>query len=103
MRASSDHYGYRFGCTSFQSNWSARIDDFGKLVDHKSSIESIPFDKFDPKNQYSKVVDAVKKAGSSDVSVFRADHGSTRAEYYIVSVDSKEGRIVGFKALAVES
>jgi len=59
--------------------------------------------EFDPKGQYKSVLDAVKKAGSKDVGIFRVEHGSTRAEYYVVSVDNKEGRLVGLKALAVES
>ena len=59
--------------------------------------------EFDPQGQYKKVIDAVKKAGSGKVSVFKVEHGSTRSEYYVVSVDSKEGKVVGLKALAVES
>jgi hypothetical protein len=58
---------------------------------------------FDPKGDYKDVVDTVKKAGSKSVKVFRIDHGSTRAEYYVVSLDKKAGRIVGLKAKAVES
>jgi arginine/ornithine N-succinyltransferase beta subunit len=45
----------------------------------------------------------VKKAGSGDVKVFRVEIDKTRAEYYVVTVDEKEGRVVGLKALSVES
>ena len=45
----------------------------------------------------------MKKAGDGKVKVFRVEHGSTRSEYYVVSVDEKEGRVVGLKALSVES
>ncbi len=59
--------------------------------------------EFDPRGDYKEVIDAVKKAGSGSVKVFRIDHGRTRAEYYVVSVDKKGERIVGLKVKAVES
>lgn len=37
------------------------------------------------------------------MGIFRVEHGSTRAEYYVISLDKKGGRIVGLKAMAVES
>lgn len=49
------------------------------------------------------MIDAVKQAGSQDVNIFRVQHGSTRAEYYVVSLDKKGKRIVGLKAVAIES
>ncbi|EOD50202.1 hypothetical protein GTA08_BOTSDO00334 [Neofusicoccum parvum] len=76
---------------------------FAKLIGHDSDASSISQKDFDPKNQYAKVIDAVKQAGSQDVSIFRVQHGSTRAEYYVVSLDKKGGKIVGLKAVAVES
>jgi hypothetical protein len=66
-------------------------------------VASISEKEFDPQGQYKKVIDAVKKAGDGKVRVFRVEHGSTRVEYYVVSVDEKEGRVVGLKALSVES
>ncbi|OCL02441.1 hypothetical protein AOQ84DRAFT_304719 [Glonium stellatum] len=78
-------------------------DNFAKLLSHDSEISSMSEKEFDRRDQYKKVVDAVKKVGSKDVSIFRLEHSSTRAEYYIVSLDKKGGRIVGLKALAVES
>lgn len=53
------------------------------------------------KNAYGEVVDAVKKAGDGKIQVFRAAHGSTRCEYYVVAV--VKGKVVGVKAKAVES
>lgn len=53
--------------------------------------------------QYKNVLSAVKKAGNGDVKVFRVDLESTRAEYYVVSVDKEGGKLVGLKALSVES
>lgn len=66
-------------------------------------MSSVGEKEFDPQGQYKKVVDAVKKAGDGKAKVFRVEHGSTRAEYYVISVDEKEGRVVGLKALSVES
>jgi predicted aspartyl protease len=54
-------------------------------------------------SQYKKVIDAVKQAGNGEVKVFKVQIDGTRAEYYVVSVDEKEGRVVGLKALSVES
>ncbi|KAF2089938.1 hypothetical protein K490DRAFT_71647 [Saccharata proteae CBS 121410] len=77
--------------------------DFAKLIGHGSDVSSIDRKEFDPQTQYTKVIETVKKAGSSTLGFFRVEHGSTRAEYYIVSVDKKGGKIVGLKAVAVES
>ncbi|KAH8624404.1 hypothetical protein IG631_21143 [Alternaria alternata] len=48
-------------------------------------------------------MEAVKEAGNGTVKVFRVELEGTRAEYYVVAVDDQKGRIVGLKALAVES
>jgi hypothetical protein len=49
------------------------------------------------------VFNAVKKIGNGEVKVFRVDLESTRAEYYVVSIDKEGGKLVGLKALSVES
>jgi hypothetical protein len=49
------------------------------------------------------VVKAVKKAGNGEVKVFRVGIDGRRSEYWVVSVDEGEGRVVGLKALSVES
>jgi hypothetical protein len=53
--------------------------------------------------QYTNVFNVVKKAGNGEVKVFRVDLESTRAEYYVVSIDKEGGKLVGLKALSVES
>jgi hypothetical protein len=73
------------------------------LLGHNAEVEEVKMKEFDPKGQYKSVVGAVKKAGSGEVKVFRVEHGGTRAEYYVVSVDGKGGKVVGLKALSVES
>jgi hypothetical protein len=68
-----------------------------------SSIEEITQEDFDPQNQYSTVVDSVRQAGSGDVGFYKAELDSIRTQYLVVSLDAKYGRLVGLKALAVES
>ncbi|KAI9708593.1 MAG: hypothetical protein M1820_003811 [Bogoriella megaspora] len=77
--------------------------DLADLIGHKAEVSEVGTKDFDPRGQYKNVLDAVGKAGDGDVKVFRVEHGSTRAEYYVVSLDGKGGRVVGLKAKAVES
>ncbi|KAI4739928.1 hypothetical protein E4T50_09615 [Aureobasidium sp. EXF-12298] len=79
-------------------------DKFADLINHSGEVEEISVKDWNVKNHYAEVVEAVKKAGSdkADVQVFRVAHGSTRCEYYIVSLND-EGVVVGVKAKAVES
>ncbi|KAK8247434.1 hypothetical protein HDK77DRAFT_508846 [Phyllosticta capitalensis] len=79
--------------------------DFAKLIGHDDgAVASISQDDFDPRGQYAKVVQAVKQASGSDlVAFFRAQHGSTRAEYWVVGLESSTKAVVGLKAIAVES
>ncbi|KAF2712162.1 hypothetical protein K504DRAFT_373647 [Pleomassaria siparia CBS 279.74] len=73
------------------------------LVGHAADFESISEKDFDPKGQYAKVLEAVKKAGNGKVKVFRVQLEGSRCEYWVVSVDIEEERLVGLKALSVES
>ena len=66
-------------------------------------MSSLSVQDFDPHGQYKEVLQAVEEAGDGKVRVFRVDHGSTRAEYYVISLEEKDKKIVGFKAKAVES
>ncbi|KAF2460305.1 hypothetical protein BDY21DRAFT_334977 [Lineolata rhizophorae] len=86
--------------------WGGGMPDEGQLaelIEHDGQVETISAKDFDPQGQYGNVVAAVKEAGSSEVGFFRVPHGSTRAEYYVVSLDKKGKRLVGMKALAVET
>lgn len=58
---------------------------------------------WDVNGQYGEVIEAVRDASKgSDVRVYKVVRDSTRAEYWVVtSVDGE--RIVGAKALAIES
>lgn len=73
-----------------------------------ADIEILDPAKWDSKGQYKHVVDATRNACmGSTVMVYRVALGGTRVEYWVVGVDGsskdKEGKLVGVKALAVES
>ncbi|KAF3048259.1 hypothetical protein E8E12_011540 [Didymella heteroderae] len=67
----------------------------------QDKVEEVKGKSFE--TQYKNVFNAVKKAGNGEVKVFRVDLESTRAEYYVVSIDKEGGKLVGLKALSVES
>jgi predicted aspartyl protease len=75
--------------------------DLKKLLGGDKDVEEVKGTGFE--SQYKKVVDAVKGAGNGEVKVFKVQIDGTRAEFYVVAVDEKEGRVVGLKALSVES
>jgi hypothetical protein len=68
-----------------------------------TSAETISEKDFDPKNQYSDVVEAVKRAGDGHVGFFKVELDSTRTQYLIISVSFQQSLLLGFKVLAVES
>lgn len=78
-------------------------DDLRKLIHTDVDIEALCEKDFDPQGSYTKVIDAVKKAGGGKVKVFKVQHTETRSEYYVVSVDREGKRLVGMKAVAIES
>lgn len=61
---------------------------------------------WDRNGQYKDIVEAVRKAGNgNDVRVYRIAKDGSRAEYFVVTRqgDGKDARLVGVKALAIES
>jgi predicted aspartyl protease len=76
-------------------------DNLKELLGGDKDVEEVKGSSFE--KQYKKVVDAVRGAGNGDVKVFKVQIDGTRAEFYVVAVDEKEGRVVGLKALSVES
>ncbi|KAL8690370.1 MAG: hypothetical protein Q9218_004165 [Villophora microphyllina] len=77
--------------------------EFTKLIGHGSDVSTMGTKEFDPQGQYKDVIQAVEKAGDGKSRIFRATHGKTRVEYYVVGLDKEKGRVVGLKAQAVES
>ena len=76
------------------------VGDLKKLLG-QDKVEEVKEKGFE--TQYKNVFNAVKKAGNGEVKVFRVDLESTRAEYYVVSIDKEGGKLLGLKALSVES
>jgi hypothetical protein len=80
--------------------------EFARLINHWDPDNADvtigdPAD-WDRKGQYSNLVDAVRAASKgNDVRVYTVTRDKTRVEYWVVSW--AEGKIVGVKALAVES
>ncbi|KAJ3543675.1 hypothetical protein NM208_g3452 [Fusarium decemcellulare] len=80
--------------------------EFAKLINH-SSPDSADIKILDPLNwdsqgRYTDVIDAVRGASKgNDVRVYQITRDATRVEYWVVS--HVDGKLVGAKALAVES
>lgn len=84
--------------------------DFASLIHHpdpdSAEVEIMSTKDWDPQGQYKEAVEAVKKTGGGgDVKVYRVAKDGTRAEYWVLALagKGKEARLVGVKALAVES
>ena len=80
-----------------------QTDEFGKLVGHKGEVSTIQTKEFDPQGQYKEIVEVVEKIGDGKSRIFKVEHGRTRVEYYVVGFDEKGKKVVGMKAVAVES
>jgi hypothetical protein len=79
---------------------------FAKLVNHPSPDEAevtiMDIGEWDTQGQYKDVVDATREASKgSDVRVYRISKGGPRIEYWVVGLQG--GKLVGVKALAIES
>lgn len=60
--------------------------------------------EWDSRGQYKDLVDATRKAcAGGDVRVYKVPKGGVRVEYWVVGVQKAEKKLVGVKALAVES
>lgn len=79
-----------------------RPDELSKLIGKE--VMKISQKDFDAKGQYKAVIDAVKgESDGGNLGFFQAELDRTRSEYLVIGVDSKNGRIVGLKALSIES
>ncbi|KAL7912742.1 hypothetical protein GGI35DRAFT_261093 [Trichoderma velutinum] len=82
--------------------------EFAKLINHWDA-ENAQIDIMDPvdwdsQGEYGNIIDAVREATrGNDVRVYRVARDLTRAEYWVISRDDEGGRIVGVKALGIES
>lgn len=85
-------------------------EEIAKLVDHwdpaKAEVEILDPVDWDRNGQYKELIDAVSEAGKgNDVRVYRIVKDSSRVEYFVVTRagEGKNARLVGVKALAIES
>ncbi|KAK3344430.1 hypothetical protein B0T25DRAFT_522368 [Lasiosphaeria hispida] len=91
--------------------WEGGLPDeegFAGLIGHwdpkGAEVEILDPVDWDANGQYRKVVNAVRRAGEgNDVRVYRVVRDGVRVEYWVVTTDKEGGRLVGVKALAVES
>ncbi|KAJ5993912.1 hypothetical protein N7451_009636 [Penicillium sp. IBT 35674x] len=77
-------------------------------TDISGQISTLDTSSFDPRNEYSKVLQAVSEAteesNSADIKVYRVERSKTTVEYYVLALDSADGgRIVGLVAKSVET
>ncbi len=86
----------------------ANIDtvEFAELINlsepKKADITILDPMDWDSKGQYNEILEAVREASQgNDVRVYRVVKDATRVVYWLVS--NADGRIVGVKALGVES
>jgi hypothetical protein len=83
------------------ANGANAADEMGELVGKEA--KKIGQKDFDPRGQYKSVIDAVKDEVDGELGFFQVELDRTRSEYVVVGVDAKKGRLVGLKALSVES
>ncbi|KAH7154945.1 hypothetical protein B0J13DRAFT_521114 [Dactylonectria estremocensis] len=80
--------------------------EFATLINHPNpsdaDISILDPLVWDSKGQYTELLEAVRQAtAGNDVRVYSVTRDATRVEYWLVS--TKDGKIVGAKALSVES
>lgn len=85
-------------------------EEFATLIHHpdpaNAAVEIQDPADWDTQGRYEAVLDAVSRAGrGNDVRVYRVARDGARVEYWVVTTDGKGkgARLVGAKALAVES
>jgi len=97
----------------YSSSSLPSASEFARAIKHDNGqgvVEELSVGEFDPRNEYEKVIEAVEAAvakngeGKAAVKCFRADSGkSTKVFYYVVGLDREERRLVGVRAVSVES
>jgi len=79
---------------------------FAKLVHHpnpkNADVSILDIGEWDSQGQYKDIVDATREATKgSDIRVYRISRSGSRIEYWVVGVS--DGKLLGVKALAIES
>ena len=69
-----------------------------------ADMQVMTAEKWDGNGQYKEVVDTVKEAANGgEVKVYAVPRTQVKVEYWVVGVDAEGKKIVGVKALAVET
>lgn len=81
-------------------------ETFARTVGHPSpkdaEVDIMDVGEWDTQGQYKDVVAATREASKgSDVRVYRIIREGSRIEYFVVGLEG--GKLVGVKALAIES
>ncbi|KAK6500733.1 hypothetical protein TWF506_003497 [Arthrobotrys conoides] len=77
--------------------------EFGELVGLEVS-EKMPYEEWDVTGSYDDVTSAIQEAaGGSEPEVYRVEENYTRKWYFVVALDKANKKLVGLKALAIES
>lgn len=84
------------------------IESFAGLINHptplSAGITTMSVEDWNKTGGYTQVVDAVKQAANGEkVMVYVVPRTEVKTEYWVVAMDKKEKRLVGAKALGVES
>lgn len=83
--------------------------EFAKVIKHEKGeggVEELSVKDFDPSGEYAEVLEKVAEAARNkgEIRCFRVDAGrSTKVLYYVVGLDREVGRLVGVRAVSVES
>ncbi|KAJ5973011.1 uncharacterized protein N7479_002929 [Penicillium vulpinum] len=99
-----------------KGSWPS-VDQLSSLIspdtDLSQSISTLSPSSFDPNNQYSAALDAIRAAAvekdsgadksAVELKVYRVEQTSTKIEYWVLALDAPESRLVGLRAKAVES
>lgn len=84
----------------------ARLVGYPQPEATAEDVEILDFADWDTLGRYSEILEAVREAGKgADVRVYRVPGRGSRVEYWVLTTDGTgaKARLVGLKALAVES
>lgn len=68
-------------------------------------VKELEVEEFDPRGEYGEVVEKTREAieGAGDVKIFTVEAGRSRVVYFVVGLDGERRRLVGVRAVSVES
>ena len=107
MPTGGNYNSSRFAKKSeYGANWET--ESFAALIDHptplSAGITTMSVEDWDKAGQYTQVIEAVKKAAHGQKpQVYVVPRTEVKTEYWVLAIDRKEKRLVGAKALGVES